>query len=99
MQFVMNRLAKTILGMTFVELLVGCAPRIEKVGDLTEDGLQDILITDMNNRRYLFIGQTNGKYIRTIEEFNFNGKVKYFVTEDGKTAYFFDGKFYRKSQN
>ncbi|MBS3079682.1 hypothetical protein J4218_06170 [Candidatus Pacearchaeota archaeon] len=70
---------------------------IDKKGDLTGDGIEDIVVSNqvvLRKDTYLFIGQKDGTYIRSTK---YNGGQKdgpeYFMTDDNRT-YFFDGKFY-----
>lgn len=79
--------------------VAGCGKtEVKKVGDLTGDGIQDILMYEgdfLGSRRgnYLFVGQEDGSYVSAKEIID--GDVKYFKTDDG--AYFFDGEFYKPS--
>ena len=74
--------------------------QIEKIADLTGDGIKDILLdtrifcNDIGGR-YLFIGQKDGSFVRAKEKVD-NNNIKYFLTDDG-IAYFFDGQDYRES--
>jgi hypothetical protein len=80
--------------------VAGCdKTEIKKVGDLTGDGIQDILMYEgdlLGSRRgnYLFVGQKDGSYVPAKEVID--GDIKYFKTDDG-VAYFFDGEFYKPS--
>lgn len=82
--------------------VAGCHnTEIKKVGDLTGDGIQDILMYEgdfigSNRGNYLYVGQKDGSYIPAKEESD--GYVKYFKTDSGET-YFFDGEFYKKVQS
>lgn len=83
--------------------LTGCdETHIKKVGDLTGDSIQDVLMYEwdiLGPRRgnYLFIGKKNGEFIRAKEACNiWRNSLNYFETENSE-KYFFDGKFYRLS--
>ena len=82
--------------------LTGCdETHIKKVGDLTGDSIQDILMYEsdiIGARRgnILFIGQKNGGFVKAREVISFWNNSLYFETEDGN-KYFFDGEFYRLS--
>jgi hypothetical protein len=98
----MNKTLRKIIGAGAFGLnalaLAGCAnPKILESRDLTGDGITDIMIETeggFDNGRWLFIGQTNGPYIRAKESKPLQ-HVKYFETNEGK-LYVFDGRFYRE---
>ncbi len=107
-----NKLGIGALGLALAGSLTGCDnTHIKKVGDLTGDGIQDVLMykSDIAGPRrgnYLFIGQKNGEFVKAKEvvdgilNLNFTGTMgdnfEYFETDNGE-KYFFDGKFYRLS--
>jgi hypothetical protein len=76
--------------------------QIEQIADFTGDGIKDTLVDtrvfcgDLLGERYLFIGEKNGSYVRAREKVD-NNNITYFLTDDRKTAYFFDGQYYRES--
>ena len=82
--------------------VAGCADdktKIKKVGDLTGDSIQDVLMYkgDLLKRRngnFLFIGKEDGTFVRARE--TTHEGVTYFLSEDCR-AYFFDGKYYKES--
>jgi hypothetical protein len=77
--------------------------QIEQIADFTGDGIKDYIVNtkifcgDLFGERILFVGQKNGSYIRAREKVDNNG-ITYFLTDDKKTAYFFDGKHFKESQ-
>lgn len=93
-------LTSIVLAGTLALGVAGCGKtEIKEVGDLTGDGIQDILMYEgdlLGSRRgnYLFVGQEDGSYVSAKEVINKD--VKYFKTDDG-VAYFFDGEFYKPS--
>jgi hypothetical protein len=98
-----KKLTQIFLAGTLSAMLSACGddlPEIKKCKDLTGDGLIDVLMwEDTTNGslrgNYLFIAQKDGTFVRAQEK-NEKG-TKYFMTED-KIAYFFNGKFYQKSE-
>ncbi len=92
--------------------LAGCDNTyIKKVGDLTGDSIQDVLmyksdIIGFRRGNILFVGQKNGEFVKAKEvvdgilDLDFTGTMgddfEYFETDNGE-KYFFDGKFYRLS--
>ncbi len=80
--------------------LASCSqPTIEKLGDLTGDGIPDIIIDireGFQHGKWLFIGQEDGSYIRAKRHDAKNSEIKYYRTEDGQ-VYFFDGQIYKSA--
>lgn len=77
--------------------LTGCDPQIEKVEDLTGDGIEDVLLKRPFDRPLLFIGQKDGTYITAYEEQTLSGTTGNFVTNK-RQFYVLDGKYYRPAQ-
>jgi len=76
-------------------------PNIQKCADMTGDGLEDIIIDvksagEKTGKKYLFVKQTDGTYVRTEERKQEGSKLNYFVSDTG-IGYFFDGEIYRKA--
>ena len=95
----------TSLAMTGITLsVIGCGnnkPEMMKVGDLTGDGITDVLMHEdafigYVRGDYLFVGKGDGSFIRTREKWG--SDVKYFLSDEGDVAYFFDGEFYKPSK-
>lgn len=93
----MTNLKKILLGTAFALTTAGCYsnPEIEKVGDMTGDGISDIMIKNMEGR-YIFIGQKDSTYIRATETQMLETEISSFKTDDGR-VYFFDGQFYKEA--
>jgi len=79
----------------------GCSgPRVERIDDLTGDGISDVLIknssfTPSENGYYLCIGQKDGSFV-TAKQHKEDG-LEYYKTKD-KIYYFFDGKHFVESK-
>ncbi len=90
----MGRLAKWF-GIGAIALaIIGCAPEVKEIKDLTGDGIPDAMVSisyGMNNGNYLFMKNSDGTYTRAQEK-----EGKYFQTDNGE-RYFFDGEFFRKA--
>ena len=85
---------KKILTVGLITLLTGCfKPNIEEIKDFTGDGIPDIMTSvSGRNVNYLFIGQTNGSFIRAEELYN-ESEFDGFKT-DGGQIYIFNGNHY-----
>jgi hypothetical protein len=90
----MRSLVKIIAPLVVMSLLAGCAPQILKVGDLDGNGTKKDVLMQKGERRWLFLEQKDRSYVRMKKDES--SDMEYFITEDGKTRYFFDGNVYRK---
>lgn len=82
--------------------LTGCRDNthIKKVGDLTGDSIQDVLMYESGLiagrcGNILFVGQKNGEFVKAREVTDgWRNSSGYFETDEDE-KYFFDGKSYR----
>ena len=96
-----NLITKLALGTALLGSSIGCGspPIVNKVGDFTGDGINDVLLeaySDGVRDNYLFIGNEDGSFTRAIGRGH--KEEEYFKTKDGD-VYFFNGEFYVKSQD
>ena len=80
---------------------ISCSsPKVESVGDITNDGIQDVVVTrafGSPNGTWVFIGKEDGNFLRTHKKQL--GDNNHYLKGDNGEIYFFDKglKAYKES--